>query len=243
MIVSTLSKGAATAAVALVFSVSFAAANCRLALVLAIDVSNSVDKAEDILQRNGLANALIAPEVQQAMFASDFNVAVAAFEWSGKHHQQMLFDWITMDGPTALLTASNKVRNSSRGQTDFPTALGHALDYAADLFDHAPHCLARTIDVAGDGKNNDGYDPSSAYASGRFDAITVNGLVIRVIDLGVDDGVVPYYRSQVIRGHGAFVEVAQGFEDYERAMRRKLERELAPKFIGTLIPSEQDDAG
>ena len=52
----------------------------------------------------------------------------------------------------------------------------------------------------------------------------MNGLVIRVIDLGVDTGVLPYYKSQVIRGPGAFTEVADRFEDYERAMRRKLER-------------------
>jgi hypothetical protein len=230
-------KRAAASAVALICTTTFAAATCRLALVLAIDVSNSVDATEDILQRNGLANALIAPEVQQAMFASDFDVALAVFEWSGRHHQQLLFDWTLIDGSARLLAASNKVRNSIRGQTDFPTALGHALDFAVDLHERAPSCLARTIDVAGDGKNNDGYEPSQAYAQRNFDGITVNGLVIRVIDLGVDTGVLPYYKSQVIRGPGAFTEVADRFEDYERAMRRKLERELAPAMIGALSPT------
>lgn len=78
---------------------------------------------------------------------------------------------------------------------------------------------------------------SQAYAQRNFDGITVNGLVIRVIDLGVDTGVLPYYKSQVIRGPGAFTEVADRFEDYERAMRRKLERELAPAMIGALSPT------
>jgi hypothetical protein len=223
---SHILKGAAASAMALFCMTTFAAATCRLALVLAIDVSNSVDATEDILQRNGLANALIAPEVQHAMFASDFDVALAAFEWSGRHHQQLLFDWTVIDGPARLLAASNKVRNSIRGQTDFPTALGHALDFAVDLHERA-----------GDGKNNDGYEPSQAYAQRNFDGITVNGLVIRVIDLGVDTGVLPYYKSQVIRGPGAFTEVADRFEDYERAMRRKLERELAPAMIGALSPT------
>lgn len=218
------------------FSATLAAANCRLALVLAIDVSNSVDAHEDALQRNGLADALIAPEVQQAFFASDFKVAITAFEWSGRHHQQQLFDWTLINDAAALRAASDKVRTSVRGQTDFPTALGHALDYALDLFQDAPLCQTRTIDVAGDGKNNDGYEPSRAYAGTKFNGITVNGLVVRVIDLGVDTGVLPYYQSQVIRGPGAFTEVADRFEDYERAMRRKLERELAPAMIGLSTP-------
>ena len=226
--------GAAVCALALVSTATYAGATCRLALVLAVDVSNSVDTAEDILQRDGLANALIAPEVQRAFFASDFDVALAAFEWSGRHHQQLLFDWTLIDGPARLLEASNKVRTSIRGQTDFPTALGHALDFAADLLENGPSCFAQTIDVAGDGKNNDGYEPGRAYAQRNFDGITVNGLVVRVIDLGVDTGVLPYYESQVIRGPGAFTEVADRFEDYERAMRRKLERELAPAMIGAL---------
>lgn len=222
---------------ALASTAGLAAAECRLALVLAMDVSNSVDASEDILQRTGLANALIAPEVQAAIFTSDLDVALIAFEWSGRHHQQLLFDWTLIDSPDALLGVSDQVRHSIRGQTDFPTALGRALDYAADLFNSAPPCFAQTIDIAGDGKNNDGYEPSRAFARKIFNNITVNGLVVRAIDLGVDTGVAPYYQSQIIRGPGAFIEIADKFEDYERAMRRKLERELAPAMIGAISKS------
>ena len=106
-----------------------ALAECRLALLLAVDVSNSVDRREDILQRNGLADALLAPEVADAVFASDFNVALAAFEWSGRHHQQILLDWTMLNEPIHLQAASDRIRASQRGQVDFPTAIGAALEF------------------------------------------------------------------------------------------------------------------
>ncbi|MFT6023529.1 MAG: hypothetical protein ACI9PY_001646 [Ascidiaceihabitans sp.] len=211
-----------------------ALAECRLALLLAVDVSNSVDRREDVLQRNGLAAALLAPEVAQAVFASDFNVALAAYEWSGRHHQQILLDWTVLKTPEQLQSASDKIRASQRGQVDFPTAIGAALDFGAQMFGRAPDCLAQTLDMAGDGKNNDGFEASHAYANPAFDRITVNGLVVRVVELEMDPGIAAYYRSDIIRGAGSFVQVAQGFEDYERAMRQKLERELAPAMIGSL---------
>lgn len=220
--------------IAVLFWANPALAECRLALLLAVDVSNSVDRREDILQRNGLADALLAPEVAQAVFASDFDVALAAFEWSGRHHQQILLDWTLLKDRTQLQSASDRIRASTRGQVDFPTAIGAALDFGAQMFERAPICFSQTLDIAGDGKNNDGHGPEVSYASAAFDRITVNGLVVRVVELEMDPGVAAYYRRNIIRGPAAFVEVAQGFADYERAMRRKLQRELAPAMIGSL---------
>jgi hypothetical protein len=224
---------AASLLAACTISAGTALAECRLALLLAVDVSNSVDRREDILQRNGLADALLAPEVSEAVFASDFNVAVAAFEWSGQHHQQILLDWTMLREPENLQTASDRIRSSTRGQVDFPTAIGAALEFGAHMFDRAPPCFAQTLDIAGDGKNNDGVEPRRAYLNRAYKRITVNGLVVRVVELEMDPGVAEYYRHEIIRGLGAFVEVAQGFDDYERAMRRKLQRELAPAVIGS----------
>ena len=209
-----------------------AVADCRLALLLAMDVSNSVNAEEDALQRNGLAAALVAPEVQQAALSTDQTVAIAAFEWSGRHHQKMLLDWTEIQSKEDLQQASDTIATSQRGQIDFPTALGHALTFAAEQFANAPPCLFQTLDVAGDGKSNTGYDPETVLAHPPYDRITVNGLVVRVLDLGMDLGVVAYYETHVRHGPGAFVEVAEGFEDYERAMRRKLQRELSPVVIG-----------
>lgn len=212
-----------------------AGAGCRLALVLAMDVSNSVNATEDVLQRSGLAAALVSDVVQKAVFATDQHVAIAAFEWSGRHHQQVMLDWTLLDDPADLHAAAQTIADSPRGQIDFPTAMGHALTFGAQMLENAPQCLFHTIDVAGDGRSNTGYDPAVAYAEPAFDRITVNGLVVRVLDLGMDLGVPAWYETHVKHGPGAFIEVAQGFEDYERAMTRKLRRELAPAVLGGQI--------
>lgn len=211
-----------------------AAAACRLALLLAMDVSSSVDAEEDALQRGGLAAALVAPEVEAAFFASDSPVALAAYEWSGRYNQEILLDWTLISDRETLLRAAERIGASRRSHDDFPTAMGYALGFGAGLFQRAPECLARTLDMAGDGQNNEGFTPAQAYAAFPFDGITVNGLVINGADFEAETGLIAFYRAQVLRGPGAFLEIADGFEDYERAMRRKLERELSAPVIGAL---------
>jgi len=208
------------------------AAACRLALLLALDVSSSVDETEDALQRGGLARALLTPDVQAAMFVSPDPVALAAFEWSGRYNQAELLPWVLIRNEADLTAAANRIANTNRGHNDFPTALGYALGYASTLFRDAPECLFKTIDVSGDGENNDGFGPSEAYAAFAFDDITVNGLAIDTSGIGTAAPLVQYYQSAVIHGPGAFVEVADGFADYVRAMTRKLVRELSAQIIG-----------
>ncbi|MFN3144098.1 MAG: DUF1194 domain-containing protein [Paracoccaceae bacterium] len=209
-----------------------AEAVCRLALLLAMDISSSVDAAEDALQRGGLARALVAPEVQRAMFSVPGDtVALAVYEWSGRYQQDMVLDWVLIDSPETLRAAAAEVAASQRSYAEFPTALGYALGHAASVFDSAPPCLFRTLDVSGDGLNNDGFAPALAYKHFPLDEITVNGLAIG--GAGEDD-VAAYYRAELIRGPGAFVEEAADFDDFERAMRRKLVRELRAAAIGAL---------
>lgn len=209
-------------------------AECRLALVLALDVSSSVDAAEDRLQRGGLVSALTAPEVEAAFFATDDPVALAIYEWSGRYNQELLLDWTVIDSRAKLLYAAETLARSIRSHNDFPTAMGYALGYGARLLERAPQCLYRTLDMAGDGQNNEGFGPALAYAEFPFDGVTVNGLVVNGADYEAETGLIAFYQSQVLHGPGAFLEIAQGFEDYERAMRRKLERELSPPVIGAL---------
>lgn len=201
---------------------------CRLALVLALDVSLSVDAAEDQLQRAGLAAALIAPEVQAAFFASPAPVALHVFEWSGRDHQKDLLRWRLITGPSDLTDAAETIASSRRTAEGLPTAMGHALGYAAIKLSQAPDCLFHTIDMAGDGASNESFGPASVYATFPFDGVTVNGLVIS----GAADEVLAYYTDEVIRGPGAFVEIANGFDDFEAAMRRKLVRELSAQIMG-----------
>lgn len=209
------------------------AAECRLALVLALDVSSSVDEAEDRLQRSGLAAALIAPEVQAAIFTTDLPVALAVYEWSGRYNQALLVDWRLVKAPADLEYVAKTVALSRRSHADFPTAMGYALGYGAGLLARAPACLFHTLDMAGDGLNNEGFPPRAAYAEFPFAGVTVNGLVVKGADSGTALALIDFYHTEVLHGPGAFLEVAQGFDDYKRAMRRKLERELKPRAIGT----------
>jgi hypothetical protein len=215
---------------------SQSAAACRLALVLAMDVSSSVSAQEDALQRSGLSTALMAPQVQAALFATDDPVALAVFEWSGRYNQLVLQDWILIDSLSTLAGVANRIATTPRSHDDFPTALGYALGYAATMLRRAPVCDFQKIDVSGDGRNNEGFDPSRAYGAFAFDRITVNGLVINVPEdiatREAQDDLVDYYTREVIRGPSAFVEVADGFEDFARAMEAKLIRELGVLMLG-----------
>jgi len=209
---------------------------CRLALVLALDVSSSVDASEDQLQRHGLAAALLAPEVQAAFFASPNPVALQVFEWSGQRNQTDLIDWMLVRSPEDLRRAARTLASSQRSTSDMPTAMGYALGYAAIRLQKGPDCLFQTIDMAGDGVNNDGFSPSNAFAAFPFDGVTVNGLVIA----GPDAAPQTYYATEVIRGPNAFVEVAEGFADFENAMRRKLVRELSSQVVGGINGAKED---
>jgi hypothetical protein len=210
------------------------ATECRLALLLALDVSSSVDAREDALQRGGVVSALTAPEVADAFFAADQPVALAVYEWSGRYNQEIILDWTLIDSRAALLDAAETVSRSKRSHNDFPTAMGYALGFGAGMLDRAPPCLRKTLDMAGDGQNNEGFGPEQAYREFPFQNVTVNGLVVNAADFEGEVGLIAFYSGQVRYGPGAFIEIADGFEDYERAMRRKLERELTPPAIGAL---------
>ncbi len=223
-----------SAGLAMLVSPLQAAETCRLALALAMDISTSVDPTEDALQRQGLAAALRAPEVQDAFFSSAMPVALSAYEWSGRFNQAVLLDWVLIDSPATLFAAAEQIGLSRRSDYSHPTAMGHALAFGAIHMERAPRCLFQTIDISGDGSNNDGYGPQTAYRHFAFDRIVVNGLVINAADFEGELYLIPFFQNNVLHGPGAFLEVANGFDDFERAMRRKLERELKGLEIGAL---------
>ncbi|WP_299472096.1 DUF1194 domain-containing protein [uncultured Roseibium sp.] len=195
---------------------------CSLSLVLAMDGSSSVDHLEHDLQLNGLANALSDPEVVQAIEAVG-GIWVMSFEWSGQRQHFLQFGWQFLEDTASAEKAASTLREARRGFIGFPTAIGYALGYAAVQMSRAPEpCARKVIDVAGDGINNDGFPPSSAYKAFDFEGVTVNGLVIA----GEDTSPIQYYRQHVISGPGAFIEIAEDYNDYARAMKRKLIREI-----------------
>lgn len=198
------------------------AADCPLALVLALDASSSVDGREYRLQAQGLEYAFTDPDVEAAILGAG-GILATAFEWSGRNQQVIHAGWSWLDSRASIAGFARRLGTAQRGFDEFPTSLGHALGFAAIQLSRAPvACTRQVIDVSGDGVNNDGFGPASAYRAHAFDAITVNGLVIK----GADPDPEAYYLTSVIRGPGAFVELADDYDDYARAMRRKLLREI-----------------
>jgi hypothetical protein len=206
------------------------AEECRLALLLALDVSSSVDDDEYRLQKEGLAAALSDPDVRRAILEGEGTVALSVYEWSGRRQSVMVLDWTMLSDQGRLDQAVGTILAAPRSHNRFPTAMGYALGYGSRLLERAPPCLRKVIDVSGDGITNDGFRPQQAYLHFPFANVTVNGLAV----LGSDPRVVDYFRGEVAHGPGAFVEVAEGYEDFRRAMTLKLFRELNDMIVGQL---------
>ncbi|MCB2116815.1 MAG: DUF1194 domain-containing protein [Rhodobacteraceae bacterium] len=209
-----------------------AGAACRLALALGIDVSRSIDEADYAIQREGLLAALADPVIVAAFLVPEDHVALAVYEWSGQAYQEIVVDWTPVLGESDLAGIMDRIRTHHRGGEGLPTGLGAALDFGRDLVDKAPDCATRTLDLSGDGRSNDGRGPEVVYAREDFGDILVNGLPIG----GHEADVAVYYRERVIRGPGAFVEIARTQADYPRAIRRKLEKELTEQLMGSSEP-------
>lgn len=210
-------------------------AECRLALALAMDVSRSIDAADFVIQTEGLAQALEDPEVQRAILKGGGTVALAVYQWSGAGHQELLQDWVTVEGPEALDRVIWAVRAARRPEQRQLTALGEAMRYGVELLDRAPPCERQVLDMAGDGQNNEGIGITTLRKRVDFSGITVNGLAIGEHE----QGLVRYFQTYVIGGPGAFVEVAERQIDFPAAIRRKLLRELSGPEIGGLPVARQ----
>lgn len=208
-----------------------AGADCRLALALAVDVSRSIDAQDYVIQTDGLAGALSDQDVRAAIFGPEGRVALAIYYWSGRGYQDLVQPWVILDSPEALDAAIWAVRRTPRPAAPLATALGDALSYGRDLMSDAPDCERRVIDVAGDGQSNDGISVARTYEREDFTGITVNGLAVGEHEADI----VAYYATEVIRGPGAFVELAPRQSDYPDAIRRKLLRELQGPMIGALV--------
>lgn len=222
-----------TVLLALTLSAPAARSECRLALVLALDVSRSVDAEDFAIQTGGLVTALQAPEVQTAFFAPAGDVALAIFQWSGDSHQEILVDWVLIRRPEDLRPVVAALQALRPPELRLPTAIGQALAFGRDLLDRAPACRRRVIDVSGDGRNNNGPTPERVYAGTDWSGITVNGLAIGAHEMSIER----YYTEVIIRGPGAFVEMAVRQTDFPEAIRRKLQRELTEAFAALWPPA------
>lgn len=194
---------------------------CDIALVLAMDVSGSVDAAEYRLQMDGVAQALGDAQVREALLAGQ--VALSVTQWSGANQQITVMGWQAMRAPSDIDAFAARLRRVPRAFERGNTAVGAALDHARALFAQVPHCRNWVIDVSGDGDENEGFTIGPARRAAVQNGIVINGLAIE--DLGSAQAITNFYRRWVITP-GGFVETAQGHADFARAIRQKLLREL-----------------
>ncbi len=201
---------------------------CSLELILAIDVSGSIDAREFHLQSDGLASAFENPSLVTAVENLKGGALVIVTQWSGSTRQKAVTGWHHVtDGPS-MAAFARAVRGAGRAWRNFSTAIGEALLHAARVSATAPEqCRRRVIDISGDGVSNEGQAPREVSRALVARGFTINGLAIR----GADPDPAEHYRREVIGGPGAFVEVARSFDDYPAAILRKLLREVEQPAI------------
>ena len=207
-----------------------------LLLVLAADVSRSIDDGEFNLQRKGYAAALSDPRVLKAISSGpNHSIALTFVEWSGADEQKTVIDWsIVRDGEAAAVIAAQII--TAPRSFLARTSISAAIDYSMDSLNAAPASAERrVIDISGDGTSNAGRPVTDARDEAVARGVTINGLAI--INTQVSPGFTThtqppgglpnYYRENVIGGTGAFLLVVENFETFADAITRKLVSEIA----------------
>ncbi len=192
---------------------------CDLALILAVDVSGSVDPEEYRIQMDGLAEALRDGVVVEALM--DAEAWVTLVQWTGSSRQDASIGWTQMSSFAEIDAFASLVSQDPRVWRNYSTAIGEALEFSLETFDGAPDCRRKVIDVSGDGVSNEGTEPRDVHRALRAAGVTVNAVVIETDEKDLTS----YFWENVIIGEGAFVMTASGFEDYPDRIRRKLQRE------------------
>jgi len=207
-----------------------------LLLVLAADVSRSINDDEFDLQRKGYAAAMTDPRVLGAIAGAKHHaIAVTYVEWAGDQEEKTVVAWsVVRDGEGAAVMSA-AILNAPRAYIG-RTAIGSAIDYAAAQFAAAPaEGGRRIIDISGDGTSNSGIPVTEARDAATAKGITINGLAIINTQAGPGyayhtqppGGLPHYYKENVIGGPGAFLLVVENFGTFADAMARKLVAEIA----------------
>jgi hypothetical protein len=207
-------------------------ASVDVELVLAVDVSYSMDMDELAIQREGYAQAIVSKEFLQALKTGpNGKISVTYFEWAASSDQKIIIPWRVIDGPETADAVANEImktpiRRASR------TSISGAINFAMPLFDENPYRgLRRVIDISGDGPNNNGALVTGARDAAIGKGITINGLPIMVKEPSYStmdiDNLDFYYEDCVIGGPGAFVVTIKDREKFKEAIRTKLVLEVA----------------
>lgn len=225
-----------------------------LLLVLAADVSRSVDGPKYQLQREGYAAAIADQRVLNAIKSGlNGRIAICYIEWSGLASQKIVIDWMLIDGPKSAQAFGDRLLENPRSFAD-RTSISAAIEFSAAQFPRAPFdSKRRTIDISGDGTNNSGRDVTLARDEALALGIVINGLVIlseRPLPWNPEHtnppgGLTSYYRNNVIGGPGSFALEAKDFKSFGQALIGKLIAEIAgvsPPFRAALSMNPHDPA-
>jgi hypothetical protein len=223
-------------AVILLPAAAFAGEDVDLLLVLAADVSRSVDAAKFQLQREGYAAAISDPRVLDTIRSGhNGRIGVTFLEWSGVGAQHVVIDWTTVGDTAAAKDFGDRLLEAPRSFAD-RTSISGAIEFAMGVLTQAPyHSTRQTIDISGDGTNNAGRDVAELRDEAVAKGITINGLVILSENpmawnpdhTNPPGGLDNYYRNNVIGGPGAFVMVAKDFNSFGQAIIGKMIAEVA----------------
>jgi len=219
-----------------------AATPVDLQLVLAVDVSRSIDEVEAELQRRGYVEALTSQRVIDAIRSGEHKrIALCYTEWAGTHYQVVVIDWSVIDSPAAARSFAEKLAEAPRTSQSW-TAVGAALAFAGQRFDNSGYWSKRhVIDISGDGRTNDG--PPAELVRDKLVAqgIIINGLPVMMNRTNFgrppDTGLDKYYEENVIGGPGSFMISAVNFDDFGRAVRTKLIREISARDASRPTPA------
>jgi hypothetical protein len=246
---SRLIAAVVTAAISLAATAARAAEPADLLLVLAADVSRSIDAPKFQLQRDGYAAAITDRRVLDVIRSGpNHRIAICFVEWSGIGAQKLVIDWTMIGDEASARSFSSQIVEAQRSFAD-RTSISGGIDFAMAQLEHAPfEARRRIIDVSGDGTNNSGREVTTARDEAVAQGVTINGLVIlseRPLAWNADHtnppgGLEKYYRDNVVGGPGAFVLVAESFESFGQAIINKLIAEIAattyPHQAALLMP-------
>jgi hypothetical protein len=203
-------------------------------LVIAVDVSYSMDLDELAVQREGYAQAIVSKEFLQALRAGpNSKISMTYFEWSASSDQKIIIPWRVIDGPESADAVANEIMNTPirRGSR---TSISGAILFAIPLFNEDPYRgLRRVIDISGDGPNNNGAPITPVRDEALAKGIVINGLPIMVKEPSYTtmdiDNLDWYYEDCVIGGPGSFVVAIKDRDNFKEAIRTKLLLEVAGK--------------
>lgn len=236
-----LSVGAAIAAflIAAALGAARAAEPVDVALVLAADVSRSINDDEFALQRRGYAAALTSPRLMEAIRSGAHGaIAVSFVEWAGEGEEKTVVDWTIIRDAAGAAKFASALEAAPRSYVG-RTAIGSAIDFAIGLIgESGVEADRHVIDVSGDGTSNQGRVVTEARDAALKTGVTINGLSIfnrRAAESGTylalhtnpPGGLAQYYRDNVIGGPGAFVLPIDDFNSFAEAMIHKLVSEIA----------------